>query len=180
MGNKDGAMGPRTDPSKAIASILGESILITLLNKFDSIFLLNLWYVESKVEPLEIGYAARLQSKLSDISSDTGSSSYSSSLEELKKYLDILPISSSIAIGGILASDRGKLDTQGTVLWNACTRLMRRAGGYMQEEEGGLEREEQSLFLCYVKTFAFLLLESGCAGRKGFDTGNYPLETSFL
>lgn len=45
----------------------------------------------------------------------------------------------------------------------------------MQEEEEGLEkweaREEESIFLCYVKTFAFLLLESACAGRKGVDSG---------
>lgn len=105
---------------------------------------------------MKIGYATRLQGILSDISSDVVGRTHSSSLEELKKFLDILPISSSIAAGGISVSDRGKLDAQGTALWNACARLMRRVEGYVQEEEEGFvekrkdkERERESIFLCH-------------------------------
>lgn len=114
---------------------------------------------------------------LSDIP-EVGGIKFPSFQEDLKKYLDILPILSSAAVGGISASDRLSLDTQGTALWNAGTRLMRRAGRATQQEEGGLEKgdqhEEKLIFLCYVKTFAFLLLDSGCAGRKGVDLGSYP------
>ncbi|KAK2758343.1 hypothetical protein FQN54_004191 [Arachnomyces sp. PD_36] len=146
-------MAPRNDPSKAIASVLA--------------------------------YSTRLRSILSDISSITSGNKYSSSLEELKHYIDILPLSpSSTANGGVLASNRGKLDTQGTTLWNACTRLMRRGregsgeGDEGEKEENERARESEDVFLCYVKAFSFLLLESGCGDKRRADSDIRILKAS--
>lgn len=127
--------------------------------------------------------AADAQAKISETTLPASLVLDRSILDRLDYHLrrDPPPLSS------LTHSSRRQLDSAGTVLWNACTRLMRQADGREIEEKkqmlicrGVLCSGLTLLFLqgeliCsvgfLVMTFAFLLLESSTANDKNRTSG---------
>ncbi|KAL2001085.1 hypothetical protein VTN02DRAFT_2252 [Thermoascus thermophilus] len=99
--------------------------------------------------------AAEAQAKISETTSPASLVLDRSILDRLDYHLrrDPPPLPS------LTHSSRRQLDSAGTVLWNACTRLMRQA-------DGREIVEKTQRLVCRVMIFAFLLLESSTANDK--------------
>ncbi|KAL2219458.1 meiosis protein SPO22/ZIP4 like-domain-containing protein [Thermoascus aurantiacus ATCC 26904] len=100
-----------------------------------------------------VSFATDLQIKMSDATSLDSLVLDRRTLDALDNHLRRLPLPSS---SSLTVSSRLQLDSTGTALWNACSRLTGLADGKEMEED-------KLSLLCRVMTFAFLLLESSAS-----------------
>ncbi|KAJ9210312.1 hypothetical protein DTO166G4_8087 [Paecilomyces variotii] len=106
-------------------------------------------------------FAVNLKTRVLEAASFTTFSLDDESVKTLDRYIDLLPLESS----HVSASSCHGLDSAGTELWNACSRLMSVGDG-----EWG---QETCRLLIRVKVLALLMLESAAA-NNGIKEGVNP------